>query len=161
MRHLLIPILTAGFSLLLVWILVKILIVESQKAWREACKHFTIENILPAQKLNTSLAKLSPFIDEKLDQFFKTQLPQKMPMISMFIGEKTSTELKQVFKQELDTLFPDFIYQWGNSTITGLVNETPKWEALISTEIQKRTTPLYILAFILGITWGCLLLLLI
>jgi len=161
MRDILIPLLTAGFGGLLSWILVKILIKQAQKALEDAMMHFTIENILPAKKLNESLLALSPFIDQKLEEFFKTQLPLQMPMISMFIGETTSTELKQVFKQELDLLFPDFIHQWGKSTLIGLKNDTPKWNSIIQAEIQKRATPLYIAAIVLGFAWGCLVLLII
>ncbi len=38
-----------------------------------------------------------------------------MPMISMFIGEKTINELKTVFTNELETLFPVIMKSYMNS----------------------------------------------
>jgi uncharacterized membrane protein YheB (UPF0754 family) len=50
--------------------------------------------------------KLMPLIEEHVDDFLRVKLPVKMPMISMFIGDKTINELKTVFSAEVEALFP-------------------------------------------------------
>jgi len=61
------------------------------------------------------LEKLLPVIEEHIDQFLKEKLPKQMPVVSMFIGEKTINELKSLFLNELKDLFPVIINQYiGN-----------------------------------------------
>jgi uncharacterized membrane protein YheB (UPF0754 family) len=50
--------------------------------------------------------KLMPLVEEHVDSFLREKLPKQMPMISMFIGDKTINELKKVFISELEALFP-------------------------------------------------------
>lgn len=53
-----------------------------------------------------NVEKLMPLVETHIDQFLRVKLAEKMPMISMFIGDKTINELKGVFMEELKTLFP-------------------------------------------------------
>lgn len=53
-----------------------------------------------------NIQKLMPVVEQHIDQFLKVKLAQTMPMISMFIGDKTIEQLKTVFMAELETLFP-------------------------------------------------------
>lgn len=53
-----------------------------------------------------NLQKILPSIEEHIDHFMKEKLPQAFPFISMFIGEKTIQQLKDVFMTELETIFP-------------------------------------------------------
>ncbi len=53
-----------------------------------------------------NVTKIMPQVEEHIDQFLRVKLPQQMPIISMFIGEKTINEMKAVFLSELETLFP-------------------------------------------------------
>jgi uncharacterized membrane protein YheB (UPF0754 family) len=53
-----------------------------------------------------NIEKLMPMVDAHIDNFLRVKLAQQMPMISMFIGDKTITELKTVFTAELKELFP-------------------------------------------------------
>lgn len=50
--------------------------------------------------------KLMPLIEIHVDEFLRVKLPKQMPMIGMFIGDKTINELKTVFITELESLFP-------------------------------------------------------
>lgn len=50
--------------------------------------------------------KLMPLIEIHVDAFLRIKLPKQMPMIGMFIGDKTINELKTVFITELESLFP-------------------------------------------------------
>ena len=56
--------------------------------------------------------KLMPFVDEHIDYFLRIKLAEKMPVISMFIGDKTIGELKIVFMEELKTLFPSLMQNY-------------------------------------------------
>ena len=53
-----------------------------------------------------NLDKLMPMIEEHIDHFLRVKLAQKMPIVSMFIGDKTINEMKSVFMAELSELFP-------------------------------------------------------
>jgi uncharacterized membrane protein YheB (UPF0754 family) len=53
-----------------------------------------------------NIEKLMPIVETHIDYFLRVKLAEKMPVISMFIGEKTISELKGVFLEELKTLFP-------------------------------------------------------
>jgi uncharacterized membrane protein YheB (UPF0754 family) len=53
-----------------------------------------------------NLQKAMPFLDKQVDQFLRQKLPDAFPVISMFIGDKTINELKTIFLQELEIIFP-------------------------------------------------------
>ncbi|HVZ24549.1 MAG TPA: DUF445 family protein [Sediminibacterium sp.] len=53
-----------------------------------------------------NLQQLMPLVEEHIDKFLRVKLAEQMPVISMFIGEKTIQELKSVFLKELESLFP-------------------------------------------------------
>lgn len=50
--------------------------------------------------------KLKPVIEEHMDDFLRNRLKEQMPMISMFIGDKTISSLKTIFISEIEKLFP-------------------------------------------------------
>lgn len=53
-----------------------------------------------------NLEKIMPVVESHIDQFLRVKLAEAMPMISMFIGEKTINQLKEVFLTEMRSLFP-------------------------------------------------------
>jgi uncharacterized membrane protein YheB (UPF0754 family) len=53
-----------------------------------------------------NVQKILPLAEQHIDHFLRTKLKESMPMISMFIGDKTITQLKTVFMKELADLFP-------------------------------------------------------
>ena len=53
-----------------------------------------------------NIQKILPQVEQHIDQFLRIRLKETMPMISLFIGEKTINELKTVFMRELEELFP-------------------------------------------------------
>lgn len=67
-----------------------------------------------SEKITNSenLKKVMPLIDNHLDNFLKIKLASSMPMISMFIGEKTTNQLKTIFITELEELFPIIMQQY-------------------------------------------------
>jgi uncharacterized membrane protein YheB (UPF0754 family) len=53
-----------------------------------------------------NLKKIMPHIEGHIDHFLRVKISDTMPFISMFIGDKTIQQLKSVFMQELEDLFP-------------------------------------------------------
>ena len=52
-----------------------------------------------------NVQKILPMADAHIDHFLKTKLKESMPIVSMFIGDKTIGQLKAVFMKELEELF--------------------------------------------------------
>ena len=53
-----------------------------------------------------SVQKVMPQLEVHIDNFLRVKLPEQMPVIGMFIGDKTIAQLKAVFVTELESLFP-------------------------------------------------------
>ncbi len=60
-----------------------------------------------------NLKKIMPLIEEHIDDFLRNRLGKEMPMISMFIGDKTITTLKGSFMKEIESLFPKIMKQYA------------------------------------------------
>jgi uncharacterized membrane protein YheB (UPF0754 family) len=56
-----------------------------------------------------NIKKLMPLVEERIDNFLRKKLSDVFPIISMFIGDSTIHQLKEVFMTELETLFPELI----------------------------------------------------
>ncbi len=61
-----------------------------------------------------NLQKLKPAIEEHIDNFLNNKLKEVFPMLSMFMGEKTTTQLKAAFLMELEILFPILMKTYMN-----------------------------------------------
>jgi uncharacterized membrane protein YheB (UPF0754 family) len=66
------------------------------------------------QKLTnpSNIEKILPLVEEQIDHFLRKKLTEQMPMISMFIGDKTIEQFKNIFIEELNILFPSLINQY-------------------------------------------------
>ena len=62
-----------------------------------------------------ALEKIKPLIEIHIDDFLRNKLTDQMPMIGMFIGDKTINTLKVVFLQEIETLFPQVMQQYAGN----------------------------------------------
>jgi uncharacterized membrane protein YheB (UPF0754 family) len=74
------------------------------------------------------IEKIMPFIEEEIDNFLRNKLPLQLPMISMFIGDKTIAQLNEVFIAELRILFPKLISNYihtiqSNSTLEMIISQ--------------------------------------
>ena len=60
------------------------------------------------QKILTkgNFEKILPEVEVHIDHFLAVKLKEKMPMVGMFVGERTLGQLKEIFMEELETLFP-------------------------------------------------------
>ena len=56
-----------------------------------------------------NIEKLMPYVETHIDHFLRVKLAEEMPMIGMFIGDKTINQMKAVFIKELQTLFPSIM----------------------------------------------------
>lgn len=54
----------------------------------------------------SNLKQVMPIVETHIDNFLRNKLAAEMPIISMFIGDKTIEQLKSVFMKELESLFP-------------------------------------------------------
>ena len=165
MAILVVSLLTACFTWCIAWAYIKILFVPKtpkrlfgiqwENALTQMIKNLPIDRLIEENK-TSAFRTLLPFIDQELDSFFKERLVQKMPIISMFIGEKTITQLKEVFMEELSQLFPDLIGQLSQSIQEQfLSNLSTKWGPFLETVLLKATQKLRWLAFFIGALWGC------
>ena len=168
MHIILLPLLVACFGWLISWGFIKIIFFPHQsirlagRQWQslfsKKAGQISIGQILPELTQGDSFQKLLPFIDAKLDEFFKERLVQKMPVISMFIGDKTITQLKEVFLEELAQIFPDLLSEFTQSSANAfLLNLEAKWSKKIEQYLLKASQKLRIMAFCLGFIWGLIL----
>ncbi len=61
------------------------------------------------------LEKLTPTIERHLDSFLHVKLKEKLPVISMFVGEGTMQKIKEGMMEEIALLLPEIIHQYTDS----------------------------------------------
>lgn len=64
--------------------------------------------------------RLMPVIEHHIDDFLRNRLKTAIPMIGMLIGERTITQLKTVFMQELEVIFPEVLNKYATDLVLGL-----------------------------------------
>ncbi len=62
-----------------------------------------------------NLKQILPMVDAHIDNFLRKKLPEEMPVISMFIGDKTINKMKSVFMVEIEELFPEIMKQYAGN----------------------------------------------
>ena len=61
--------------------------------------------------------KILPIINEHIDIFINEKLAKEIPMLSMFIGTKTTDKVKQVFVDNVRDLFPIVITNYAKNLL--------------------------------------------
>ena len=154
MTFFLIPILVGAFGWCLVWA-IGILPFKWRYLSEKWLGQIDLTELLPLLTKYDPFEAMKPVINDKLDDFFRHKLSAKLPMISMFIGEKTIEELKEVFMEELALLFPMLISEFSAHLNKDL---HAQWEQKLSKIVQqkmiKAISPFRWVAFILGAIWG-------
>ena len=133
--YILIPLISAFIGYFTNWVAIKMLF-HPRNPWRFA--GITIQGIFPkrqqqfAEKLGRlvsqellsfrdieqkitskeNLGRIMPAVDAHIDNFLRHKLSDVFPVISMFIGDKTISQLKGVFMEELETLFPNLMQRY-------------------------------------------------
>ncbi|MEO5948632.1 MAG: DUF445 family protein [Chitinophagaceae bacterium] len=67
-----------------------------------------------------NLKQIMPIIETHVDDFLRNKLKDEMPVISMFIGDKTIDNLKTIFMKEIETLLPIVMKQYAANLKTEL-----------------------------------------
>ncbi|MSP08648.1 MAG: hypothetical protein EXR15_08320 [Chitinophagaceae bacterium] len=166
METFLIPMLTGLFGWMLIWLLAKSLFFPTKAiqiggfSWESnlarLINQFPVELLIPKEADSAASFKaMQPLMEEKLDFFFNHTIKDKLPMMSMFIGDKTVAQLKAVFLEELASIFPQMIGQLTqNATMNMSKSLAVKLSDTIAPIIMKAIKPMQWAAFILGICWG-------
>jgi uncharacterized membrane protein YheB (UPF0754 family) len=108
-----------------------------------------------------------PLVDTHIEDFLRKQLPEQMPIISMFIGDSTIRELKSVFMIKLEELFPVIMQSYMHTlqdqlNLEAIVTEkvagfsSDKMEQILMSIMQKEFRFVEIIGGILGFVIGLL-----
>lgn len=114
-----------------------------------------------------NLSKIMPLVEGKIDLFLHEKLKSIFPMISMFIGQNTINQLKLVFMQELETMFPEIIGSYMKhleseldlekmvtKKVTGFSSD--KMETILNQIMSKEFRFVEIIGGVLGLLIGIL-----
>lgn len=166
MEIFLIPILTGLFGWLLIWLLARSLFFPTNRiqiggfSWESnlarLINHFPVELLIPNETYSeASFKAMQPLLEEKLDFFFNHTIKEKLPMMSMFIGEKSVAQLKSVFLEELASIFPQLIGQFTQNAKKNISKSfAVKLSDKLAPIVMKAIKPIQWAAFILGLFWG-------
>jgi uncharacterized membrane protein YheB (UPF0754 family) len=92
-------------------------------AWPSGQKKIAVEigsyaaSMMSPEKITQQLSfdEIKPLIEQHMDHFLRNKLQEQMPMIATFIGDKTIQQLKVIFIQEIELLFPEIINKLANA----------------------------------------------
>jgi uncharacterized membrane protein YheB (UPF0754 family) len=162
MQLIVIPLMSAILGWLIAWLFIKLIFAPWHNGLKNFIQGLQIESIVPASASKAQFEAILPLIDDKFDQFFKQKLGEKMPMISMFIGDKTVAQLKSIFLEELQLIFPAVLNQFLYNAKNDFTNTIhSKWRLILEPILLKATRKYRIIAFLIGLIWGIILLLII
>jgi uncharacterized membrane protein YheB (UPF0754 family) len=134
----LLPFISAFIGWFTNWIAIKMLFHPKEP---KRILGFTFQGIFPkrqqqfAQKLGTLVAtellhfdtiaaqlkdpahlkNLAPTIEAHLDNFLEVKLKEKLPVISMFVGDSTMSKIKEGMLEEIELLLPQIIEKYTGS----------------------------------------------
>ena len=111
------------------------------------------------------LIGLTPTIEKHLDNFLQVKLKEKLPVISMFVGDGTLQKIKEGMLEEIALLLPEIIHQYTDSLskkidIEKMVTEkvsnfsSDKLEEILQAVMKKEFWFLEIVAAVLGLVIG-------
>lgn len=114
-----------------------------------------------------NLSKMMPLVEGKIDLFLSEKLNIVFPMISMFIGQNTISQLKIVFMQELESMFPEIIGSYMKNIesqldLEKMVTEkvagfsSDKMETILNQIMSKEFRFVEIIGGVLGLIIGIL-----
>ncbi len=122
-----------------------------------------------ASRINNpeSLKNLSPHIEKHVDEFLQDKLKEKLPVISMFVGEGTLQKLKEGLLEEIDIMLPELIGKFTENLsaqidVEKIVTEkvanfsSDKLEEILLSIMQKEFRFVEIIGGVLGFLIGLL-----
>jgi uncharacterized membrane protein YheB (UPF0754 family) len=114
-----------------------------------------------------NLKQVMPIVETHIDNFLRNKLASEMPIISMFIGDKTIEQLKSVFMKELESLFPVLMTSYMDKLrheldLEAIVTEkvsnfsSDKLEEILQSIMSKEFKFIEIIGAVLGFLIGIL-----
>lgn len=88
---------------------------KKQKQIAENLGRIVGQELLSFQEISSkitnpeNLESIYPMVEAHVEKFLGEKLQESMPMIAMFIGEKTIAQFKDIFMQELKILMPELL----------------------------------------------------
>ena len=128
-----IPILSAILVWIGTWIAIKVLLYKIIPSRQQSLAENigkSVSAAVPFSDLENkitdpgSVKKIMPMVEGHIDDFLRNKLKEKMPVIGMFIGNKTIDSLKEVFLKEIEDLFPQVLKQFAGNLREELNIET-------------------------------------
>ena len=113
------------------------------------------------------LKSLAPVIDQHLDTFLQVKLKEKLPVISMFVGEGTMNKIKEGMMEEIEVLLPEIISRYTDSLsqkidVERMVTEkvaafsSDKLENILNSIMKKEFFFVEVIGGVLGFVIGLL-----
>lgn len=126
-----------------------------------------IDDIAEKLKNPEQLKSLAPIIETHIDNFLQIRLKEKMPVISMFVGDGTLGKIKEGILEEIESLLPELIERYTNSLkeqidIEKMVTEkvanfsSDKLEEILNAIMKKEFKFVEIIGGVLGFLIGLL-----
>jgi len=111
------------------------------------------------------LKGLNPVIEQHLDNFLQIKLKEKLPIISMFVGDGTMQKIKEGMLEEIALLLPEIINRYTDDLsvridIEKMVTEkvtnfsSDKLEEILQSVMKKEFRFLEIIGGVLGFAIG-------
>ena len=111
------------------------------------------------------LQGLNPVIEKHLDNFLHVKLKEKMPVISMFVGDGTLQKIKEGMMEEIALLLPEIISKYTDSLssridIEKMVTEkvsnfsSDKLEEILQSVMKKEFRFIEVIGGVLGFVIG-------
>lgn len=91
---------------------------KRQKQFAEKLGKLVSAELISFQEIEAKISnpenvkKLMPLVESHIEHFLRVKLAEQMPVISMFIGDKTIQQLKDLFITELQELFPVIMHKY-------------------------------------------------
>jgi uncharacterized membrane protein YheB (UPF0754 family) len=82
------------------------------------------------------LQQMTPAIEAHVDHFLNEKLSEAFPLLYKFMGEKTLQKFKIIFLQEVETILPNMLQQYGTMLLQG-----NKIEEGIADQIRQLSAP--------------------
>ena len=98
-----------------------------------------------------------PTINTHIDVFINEKLAKEIPMLSMFIGTKTTDKVKEVFVDNVRDLFPAVIKNYAENLIdkekiNNIIEQ--KVQPIIQSQLENNQTKIFKSFILLGIVVG-------
>ncbi len=114
-----------------------------------------------------NLQDLAPFIEKHIDDFLQVKLKEKLPVISMFVGEGTLQKIKEGLMEEIEVLLPQIVTKFTDRLgthidVEKMVTEkvanfsSDKLELILQSIMKKEFRFVEILGGVLGFIIGLL-----